>query len=268
MGSHRCRFPINPLIIKWIAIFICVWTMILVAPISQAANADYTLGLGIGGKSSQPPYVDVDRDNTVLPLLHFENRSIRFFVNALDVKLFNIALSEDNKINFALVGRWDGSGYKADDSWMLEGMDERKSGLWAGAKMQWHSHMFNITTDWTHDVSGHSKGQRIRVDLSRAWKLGEHFRLKPYIGLAWYDEKFVDYYYGVTQGEALAERPEYHGDAGINAAAGLMGTYQFNQHHSIMLDIRTQRLSSEIKDSPLVDSSSENRIYFGYMYYF
>lgn len=227
-----------------------------------------TWGIGLGVASTQEPYIDIDRDNTVLPLLHVENRYFRFFGTTLEAKLPGLKLSETNKINFGLIGRWDGSGYEASDSWALDGMAERKSGIWAGVKVEWLTHIVNVRADWTHDVSSHSKGQQVNLGIDRSWKLGSRITLTPRIGATWYDSKYIDYYYGVRAEEVRSGRPQYLGESGYSAEAGLQLRYRFNEHHSLMLDARVRSLPSEIKDSPLVDGSTENRISIGYMYQF
>ena len=44
--------------------------------------------------------------------------------------------------------------------------------------------------------------------------------------------------------------------------------YLFNRHHSMFVDVGVTSLGSGIKDSPLVDSSTENRVFLGYLYRF
>ncbi|WP_211365975.1 MipA/OmpV family protein, partial [Verticiella sediminum] len=270
MGSHHPLILTGQLAARGLTLAALVGGLVLASPAAFADDANprkTTWGLGLGVVGNQEPYIDIDRDTTVLPLLHVENRYVRFFATTLEAKLPGWQFSETNRIDFRLVGRWEGSGYESDDSWALEGMDERKGGVWAGAKVQWQTSLANLSADWTHDVSGNSKGQRFNLGLDRSWRLGERFTLTPRIGAAWHDRKYVDYYYGVQAHEARAGRPEYRGDSGISTEVGLQGVYRFNKHHSMMFDVRARRLSSNAKDSPLVDRSTDNRVFLGYMYH-
>lgn len=235
---------------------------------NEANSNKTTWGLGVGAVSSQEPYTDMDRDNTALPLLYVENRYVRFFGTTLEAKLPGLRLSETNRFNFNLIGRWDGSGYEADDSRVFEGMQERESGLWAGVGVEWETPVVNATADWTHDVAGNSKGQRLALGLDRSWQIGLHVTLTPRLGATWYDDNYVDYYYGVRASEARVDRPEYQGESGVSAEIGLQTFYRFNNHHSFMFDVQATTLSSETKDSPLVDESTTNRVLLGYMYHF
>ena len=42
----------------------------------------------------------------------------------------------------------------------------------------------------------------------------------------------------------------------------------FDQRHSMFVDFEVTSLAKEIKDSPLVDKSTENRVFLGYLYRF
>lgn len=44
--------------------------------------------------------------------------------------------------------------------------------------------------------------------------------------------------------------------------------YMFDRHHFVMLGVGATSLSKEIKNSPLVDRSSENRVFMAYTYRF
>ncbi len=270
----RCRslFPSGCAAGRGIAVTLLINGTLMFLPATQASETDpqkaTVWGLGVGITSSQKPYIDVDRDTSVLPLLHVENRYVKFFGTTLEAKLSVITLSETNTLHFGIVGRWDGAGYESDDSWMLEGMEKRKGGFWAGGKIEWQTSLLNMNADWTHDVSGNSKGQQLSLVLDRSWQIGDHLSITPRIGATWYDSKYVDYYYGIRSHEVRAGRPEYHGGAGIGAEAGLQSVYSFNTHHSLILDAQMSRFSSDVKDSPLVDRSSSHRLSLGYVYYF
>lgn len=244
-------------------------TLFITSPVlADEHDTNNVWGIGVGIATAEKPYIDVDRDTTVLPLLYFENKYMRFFGTSVEAKLPDWQINNRQKLNFGLIARYDGSGYEAEDAPILEGMVERKGGIWAGAKAEWKNNFVNIQTEWAHDVSGNSKGQRVVIGVDRTWQLGEKLSLTPRMNAIWHDSKYNDYYYGVTEAEATTHRPAYEGEDGISTELGILGTYQFAKHHTLMLDVQGSVLSSEVKDSPLVDKSSGNRIFFGYMYRF
>lgn len=225
-------------------------------------------GLGVAALSSQKAYAGMDRDNKALPMLFYENRWFRFGGLGAEIKLPRLGISDTQHVEFRLVTRFDGSGYEADDAPILKGMEERKSGFLAGARATWHNEVADLTVDWLADASGHSKGQRFSMNLERNFRLGQQVMMAPRLGAVWLDKKYVDYYYGVRSNEVTATRAAYSGKAAVNAELGLRTTYLVDRHNSVFLDVSVTSLAKEIKNSPLVDRSTENRVFMGYLYRF
>lgn len=232
------------------------------------ASAGSNWGLGIAAVSVQKPYAGIDRDNLALPLIYFENKYVRVFGPGVELKLHSLDINNSQRINFRIVGKYDGSGYEEDDADILDGMSEREGGIWAGAKVQWESDLVDVSAEWLADASGNSKGQRFNLAVEKTWRLGGHVKLTPRLGATWLDKKYVDYYYGVETDEIMFNRPAYEGKAGVNLELGVRGNYIFDARHSAFLDVAMTSLTEEIKDSPLVDRSIENRVLMGYMYRF
>ncbi|HEJ9097154.1 TPA: MipA/OmpV family protein [Serratia odorifera] len=261
------RTPIPPHATATACYLLLCWSF---STLAQPATVEQesVWGLGVGVVSSQKAYKSIDRDTSVMPLLHVDNRYFHFFGTGLELKLPGLALSETQRLNFGLIGRYDGAGYHADDSPVLDGMAERKGGLWGGVRIEWQTALVNLHADWTHDVSGNSKGQQIALAADRSWRIGDSVTLTPRFGLTWHDDKYTDYYYGVRAEEARAGRPAYQGEAGIDVEIGMRAIYAFNPHHAVMFDVQATRLSTEIGDSPITERTTENRFFLGYAYYF
>jgi MipA family protein len=224
--------------------------------------------LGLGAASKQKPYTGMDRDTTVLPLLQLENQYVHVFGPVVEFKLPSLAIRDSQKPDFRIVGKYDGSGYESGDAPILDGMDKRKGGVWAGLKAQWKNGIADVSAEWLGDASGNSKGQRFNLGVDRTWRFGEHVMLTPRLGASWQDKKYVDYYFGVRDSEARADRPAYTGISGVSAEVGVRGAYMFDKRHSVFMDLAVSSLPKGIKDSPLVDHSTENRVFLGYLYRF
>lgn len=231
-----------------------------------ASTTSWALGLGI--MSEQEPYTDIDRENTPIPLLEFENRYIHLFGPQIEFKLPSVDINDAQQLNFGIVGKYDGSGYEEDDAPILDGMSERKGGFWAGARLEWSSDFVDASVEWLADASGNSDGQSVNLGLERTWHVGEHMLLTPRVGAKWQDEKAVDYYFGVRDDEVRLDRPGYTGESGVSAELGVRGVYRFNSRHSILMDVEVTSLADEIQDSPLVDRSTSNSVFLGYIYHF
>lgn len=225
-------------------------------------------GLGVAVISSQKAYTDIDRDNKVLPILSYENRYIRLAGPELAVKLPGYQFSESNKVNFSLIGKYDFTDYEQSDAPILNGMADRDGGFWAGFKAEWQNSIVEISAEYVTEVSGDSEGSTINLGIERSWHFAEHYMFTPRVMVSLLDKKYVDYYYGVRTEEVTAERAYYKGEAGVNIEIGARVGYMFKQKHFIFLDASVTSLATEIKDSPLVDRSTENRVFLGYIYNF
>ena len=240
----------------------------------QAAENDtkqWSWGLGIGAVSAQKPYEDIDRSTTAIPMLFAENKYVRLLGLGVDVKLPHFQISDSQRLNFYISGKYDGSGYDdddIDDTPILNGMDERDSGFLLGLKVEWKTDMVNVNASWLTDVSGSSEGQRISLGIDKTWQINEHISLTPHLSVTYLDSSYVDYYYGVAQHEVATNRPAYEADSAFQFEFGVRSMYLFNAKHAIFVDLGVTSLSSEIKDSPLVDSSTSEQIMLGYTYRF
>lgn len=227
-----------------------------------------TWALGIGAISSQKPYAGIGRDSMVLPVVQFENRYINISGPQIGIKLPSLDISDSQRLNFSIVGKYDGSGYKEKEAPILSGMSERKSSFLVGAEVEWNNDLVDVKAAWLADASGNSNGQLFTLGFERSWQFGQHFMLAPRVEATWHDKKYIDYYFGVRDSEARQNRPAYAGKAGASAELGLRGIYMFDRRHSLFLDLSVSSLAKGVKDSPLVDRSTENSVLLGYTYRF
>lgn len=224
-------------------------------------------GLGIGVGMSQLPYAGADNKNRALPLLYYENSWVRVLGGTADFKVANWPLGAAGSVALDARLKYDDAGYKPGDSPALTGMDERKGGLWGGGALTWHHPMVRASAAWTADLSGHSKGQKLELQLDRRFGFG-NFALTPRVQAQWADKKYVDYYYGVQAHEALPQRAQYTGKAATTLELGVRLDYRIQPRQTVFLDMSATSLPDEIKRSPIVGRSSASRVAVGYLYRF
>ncbi|MCY1545535.1 hypothetical protein D9M68_814820 [compost metagenome] len=102
------------------------------------ASKSYSWGLGLAGFTQQQAYTGIDRENIAVPLIYFENRWVELMGPWLDIKLPGLEWGEDQELELALRTQLFGfDGYKPKDAPTLNGMDERKAGIFAGPSFKW-----------------------------------------------------------------------------------------------------------------------------------
>jgi len=225
-------------------------------------------GLGLGVVSSQKAYTDIDRDTNVIPFISYENEYIEVLGPNLKYKLPGFELNNSNKFNFNLVGEYDFSDNDPDETPILNGMEERDGGFWVGAQVEWQNELVNVSLEFLTEAAGDSDGSIFNLGFERTWTIGERYMVTPRVVLSRVDKNYVDYYYGVRAEETRVDRAFYQGEAGMNTEVGVRGIYMIDQQQMMMLDLAVTSLATEIKDSPLVDSSTESRVMLGYVYRF
>lgn len=239
------------------------WSSAVLAQSSQTdSGAESQWSLGLGAATEQKVYRDIKNDNTAIPLINYENKWVSFSVPKLDVKLYS-----GQSLSFRLRARYANDGYQSSDSSYLDGMDERKGSFWAGAAAIWKNDMANVSAELLGDASGNSKGSRFKLQVDRRFGVGT-FGFTPRVGVEWFDSKFVDYYYGVKASEARVGRSAYLGDSSNRVEVGLRADYSPARQHILFLDFGVTQFGGAIKDSPLVDKSSQSKMSIGYLYRF
>ena len=219
-------------------------------------------GLGVGVGMERKPYRDFDNKTRLLPLLTYENKWVSVFGPGIDFKL-----PSAGQVSFRLRARYSMEGYEASDSPFLAGMDERKDGIWLGGAAIWRNDIANLSAELLGDASGNSKGTKFKLTLDRRFQAGS-FDITPRLSATRLDDKYVSYYYGVNAAEVRTGRRFYQGSSAVNLEAGLRVGYALAPRQNIFLDLSTTHLGSSIKDSPLVDRSSQSGVRVGYLYRF
>jgi outer membrane scaffolding protein for murein synthesis (MipA/OmpV family) len=248
-----------------------LFSLFLLAAFAQPAAAQQqpaqgeaatSWGLGAAVSVERQPYRGIDNKTVGVPLISYENQWVSISGLSADVKL-----PSAGPVSFRLRARYSLEGYEASDSPFLAGMDERKDGLWLGGAVVWRNDIANLSAELLGDASGNSKGSKFRLTLDRRFQAGS-FDITPRLAATRLDEKYVSYYYGVNASEVRAGRPFYQGGSAVNLEAGVRVGYALAPRHNLFLDVSTTSLGSSIKDSPLVDRSSQTGVRVGYLYRF
>lgn len=219
-------------------------------------------GLGLGVGVQRQPYTGFDSKTRALPIIFFENRYVRVLGLGADLKL-----PSAGPVSFALRIRYSPNGYDESDAPILAGMEKRKGAVLAGGAVAWRTGFGTLSAEALGDASGTSDGAQLKLGFDKPFRLGM-FSVTPHVAAVWLDRKTVDYYYGVTAPEARVGRAQYDGRSTVNTELGVRTGYALAPNQIVTLDLGLTAFGSGIKNSPLVDRSSQTSVRLGYLYRF
>ncbi|WP_234696705.1 MipA/OmpV family protein [Pseudomonas amygdali] len=229
---------------------------------AEAGRSESTWGIGVAGGMQYRVYRDFDDRVRGLPMITYENKWIQVAGLGLDVKLPSVG-----PVSFRLRGRYIGEDFDSDDSPYFADMRDRDASFWIGGAAIWRTGIANLSAEVLTDVMSYSKGTRATLQIDRRFTAGP-IGLTPRLSAEWVDGKYVDYYYGVRSDEAQSWRPAYGGSSTVNTEIGLRVDWQPVPKHTVFLDMGAKHMGSSIRDSPLVEKSTQYGVGLGYLYRF
>ncbi|KAK0349302.1 hypothetical protein LTR94_033698, partial [Friedmanniomyces endolithicus] len=125
--SHALRLAHMPLL----AGMLCALPALAEPGAGTAAPSSWALG--VGAITFDKAYAGIDREHLPLPFVQYENRWVSIAGPQVGFKLLAFDPAPTQSLSVDLIARYDGSGYDDDDiedTPILAGMRERKSGVW------------------------------------------------------------------------------------------------------------------------------------------
>jgi len=217
----------------------------------------YGIGIGILPKTSG------SKEYRVLPMpIINANYGERFYVNSLQAGVWLLD-SEDKKLRLGLAAQAR-IGWDAEDGELTKGMDDRKFSVDVGPVLRWQTDYGTFNAQWGFDVGGASKGNTIDLQYIKSLVRTDKWRLNGTLGMGWNDQKFNDYYFGVSASEATNIRPAYKAGSGIELKVGLNGAYTLSPNSVFLFGTNVTRLGDKQADSPIVETRIQPVVYVGY----
>jgi outer membrane protein len=228
---------------------------ILLSNITLAEEKNNTsFSLGVGGIKLESLYKTEDKYDNI-PLVFVNVRYNNFYMNYDEVgyDIFN----EDNS-KLSLIGKV----YRGYDSSDLEdefsAMDDRDMDFHLGLKTSYVHDIYKFITYGTVDVSDNSNGKILGFEGSaRLTILDRKLYFTPAIGAVYADKHFVNYFYGVTESEAVEgginNGNEYSGEAEMTYGVKGILSYIYNSDISLQWINGVNFYGSNINKSPIVE---------------
>ncbi len=204
------------------------------------AQGESQWGIGLGVDVQQEAYRDMGNDTQGVPLIYFENYWVRVLGPSVELKL-----PPAGPVSFRLRARYSMDGFEASDSPYLAGIARREDGVWIGGEATWHTPFVNLSAELMGDASSNSEGRQFKLQADRRFASGK-FSFTP----------------------RIPGRAQYGGESTVNMEVGLRIDYTLSPKQNAFLDLRSTRLGDSMKDSPLVDRSSQTSLRVGYLYRF
>lgn len=229
---------------------------------------DHNARLKVGLNASANQYAYHQDDNvTVLPQAFFDNN--RVYIEGAEAGVYGY---KDAQNEWRATLGYDGRSFSADDAGTpaLRGLDDREWSLMAGTSYMRITPYGGFKAQVETDVLGRNEGTAIKLaHLSKFKLMDDKVTLYPELGLQWYDDKYNDYYFGVSQKEALRTglKP-YQADSGVNPYLNISANYTFSPRLSGFVSQHLEYLSDTQKDSPLVDDNFDSKTKIGFNYQF
>ncbi|HEX5285788.1 MAG TPA: MipA/OmpV family protein [Polaromonas sp.] len=234
-----------------------------IEPLTDILPEPSSAGLGLVTGIERSPYRDAGTRYDLLPLYLYEGQRLFLHANRVGVKLLN---GSEQRLDLLVERRLEGFPTVRVPS-SLAGMAMRDSGLDVGLSYRYRQPWGRLQAELLHDAGNTSKGTEFRLGYTHEWRSGP-WTLRPSLTLAWRDARLNNYYYGVQASEATPGRPAYAPGAGINTTAGLYGSYDVSQRWRLLAGVSATVLSSQTKNSPIVQQRVLPAVYVGAAYDF
>jgi len=195
-------------------------------------------------------YKGVDSNFTAFPLVGYRSDRFNFLGPFISYRLLNSGNYELKSIL-----RYRFAGYDDTDSDTFIGMDDRDSSLDLGLGISYKQEHWTAKFDVLHDVIGSSNGFELNGSIGKTFFFGPIF-IEPNFGVSYWDNQYVDYYYGVEAYEANANRLEYQGKYALNKKLGLNISTPIFLGGFTRLSLEQAFYATSISKSPLTDKDT------------
>jgi len=222
----------------------------------NAQEEKQKLTIGFGQYIQTQPYKNVDNILLPSPVIFYDDGL--FYVRWSRAGIYFLGDKQDDYAwGFSITTQPRTYGYEKDE---IVGMDERET-TWEGGLA------FSAKTDKAYieimaltDVLDRYDSWILRTEVGYDFEIGK-LSLYPSLIVMYQSSDFLNYYYGVKQSEvATSNFTQYTPDDGFLFGVQTYIKYPLTDNLSTLVNLRADRLSKEVTDSPIV---TEDYIYSG-----
>ncbi|KZY59109.1 MULTISPECIES: MipA/OmpV family protein [Pseudoalteromonas] len=149
----------------------------------------------------------------------------------------------------------------------LEGIRTRDYDFDVGLRLSRRFENSQISFEYLHDISGAHNGWVMNSFFSQIipWR---NWEFRSGVGLSAYSEDFTNYYFGISEAEALETRPVYNPDTSYSLIFEFHAEYPINRHWVFLTGWLSTWFSSDIHQSPIISQEYQHKAKVGVRYVF
>lgn len=225
-------------------------------------KAKLSLGANVGHQHSA--YRTKSTTN-ILPHGFYDNN--RWYIEGGEVGFYP---HKGNKHHARIGISYDGRRFNPDDAndVSLKALDERKPSVLAQASYMHLTPIGGLKAKISADIGNRHHGTVVTLSHVSRFNM-DRLTVYPSFGVAWYDKKYNNYYYGISERESeRSGLKTYRAGDDITPFISAMANYDMNDKVALFANQRFEWLSSSQKNSPMVDDNIESTTRLGVSYKF
>lgn len=224
---------------------------LVAVPAAQAgdtAPAPKRTSVGVAVVALKSPYAGYDTDTIPAPLISYEGRSFYFRGGAVGYRLVNQGGTELSATLSPYMMRFK---HRDTDNPQLRLLSNRSLSGMAGLAWRHSADWGVVQASAEAEVTGHGGGVAADARYSYPLPVGK-VRLIPGVGVNYASSKLNDYYFGVSQAEALRSGlARYEAGSGASPYMDVTVVMPLGTHWTGTASLRRSRLSDAVRDSPM-----------------
>ncbi len=234
---------------------------VLLSTIDESNDSDLIVGLYMRSESSI--YKNGKSETQVYPYIYYDNGSLYVQGATLGYRFYRGGITLSSEIDIEL-----GEGYEKDDNDFVSDMEELDTPIHAGLVMETELGPIDLSISAKTDISGSHKGYLAEIEASKEWSINRSWSVELGVNTSYYDKKYNNYFYGVSNQYARADRQAYTAKADINYGMELQLRGELSDRWFLISELEYTHYGKEVTNSSLVDKKSETSIAIGIGYVF
>ena len=254
---------------------VCVTFTLLLATIARGQEVaeipffdapEGTVGLGGGIRGGQSPYFATDnedqRQQDLIPLYLYQGKYVFFRGTAGGIHFMR---NETYEIN--LYAKYRFQKLDPDSNIFYAGLEERKQTLDAGFQVRMKRKWGDLNLHWVTDTFNRHNGQEVQLAYRYHFEAGP-WSISPFASITWQDDNLTNYYFGVSEAEAVPGRPAYQPGESQWLAFGINTAWHATDRIVLFGNVGFAGTETDVINSPLVEEAGFSQLFIGGTYIF